>query len=330
MNKLGDDHRTAVIITAKDAGRTIGLAVTTALLQPEVREVVVVDDGSSDATSAIAKESDDGTERLRVIRSEINRGPAFSRNVAIEASTSPVLCVLDADDFMENGRLSRLFAKGGTDWDLLADDILFTSEHDTAEYHDRLLSDYSLPLTLDLEAFAAGNIPRKDRYRRELGFLKPLMRRSFLQSHSIKYDDRVRLGEDFLIYSWCLLRGARFRVVDACGYRALERPTSLSGSPSTHAVAELYRALCEFKSVAAAEGKCGPQLIRAVKSTRDRLALRLMLDAKKEGGLIAFARKGSQLAASIPFVTSEILRAKWGSAATFLRGASIIRPARNR
>lgn len=324
MNKPADDNRTAVIITAKDAAQTIGLAVATALRQPEAGEVIVVDDGSSDATAAVAAKSDDGSGRLRIIRTETNRGPACARNLAIEASVSPFLCILDADDFMEDGRLSRLFEKGGRDWDLLADDMLFTSESKIGTSFDRLLTGYSLPMVLDLEAFAAGNIPRKDRYRRELGFLKPVIRRSFLQSKAIRYDERLRLGEDFLLYSWCLLEGARFRVVDVCGYYALERPASLSGSHGTADVAELYGALRAFEAAAAEKGRSGPQLRRAVRCGRDRLALRLMLDAKKKGGLVAFAREGSRQTASLPFVTREILHAKWNGAASRLFGRTSV------
>ncbi len=320
---MSEIQSTAVIITAKDAAATIGRAVSSALLQPVVREVIVIDDASGDGTSSAAKAADDRTGRLRIIRFDENKGPAHGRNVAMDASSSPFLCILDADDFLDRSRLERLFEKGGADWDLLADDIVFTSDYDGNGSHDRLLrEDYQLPLTLDLETFAAGNIPKADRYRRELGFLKPLIRRSFLQSNSIRYDERLRLGEDFLLYSWCLLKGARFRVVDACGYFALERPMSLSGTHGTRAVAAMYQALVEFDAAAAASGKRGPQLDRAVKDARNRLALRKMLDAKRAGGLFAFAREGSQWPASIPYAAYEIFRAKWNGAAARLAGSS--------
>src|ERR1700761_9161791 len=118
------DRFTAVIITAKDAQGTAAKAVASALAQAAVREVVFVDDGSRDATSAAALAADDGSGRLRLIRLAENRGPACGRNLAIAASTAPFLCILDADDFMTPGRLQRLFDLGGDGWDLLADDLL--------------------------------------------------------------------------------------------------------------------------------------------------------------------------------------------------------------
>jgi succinoglycan biosynthesis protein ExoU len=330
IDAVSESRATAVIITAKDAASTIERAVSSALLQAVVAEVVVVDDGSSDGTSAAAKAADDGTGRLKIIRFDVNQGPAYGRNVAMDVSQSPFVCILDADDFLDRSRLETLFAKGGSDWDLLADDIVFARDYDVTGPRDYLLhNDYRLPMTLDLEQFAAGNIPRNDRYRRELGFLKPVIRRSFLQSNAIRYDERLRLGEDFLLYCWCLLKGAKFRVVDACGYFALERPMSLSGSHGTRAVEAMHTALLEFETAAIALGVRGPQLSRAVRDAGNRLALRNMLDAKKAGGLLAFAKEGSRSPASLPYVATQILRAKWNDAVTRLTGKSAALPNRN-
>ena len=44
-----------VVIAAKDASATIGRAVTSALAEPEVAEVIVIDDGSADATGPAAQ-----------------------------------------------------------------------------------------------------------------------------------------------------------------------------------------------------------------------------------------------------------------------------------
>src|SRR5580698_8233831 len=97
------DHEfhVTVIIAAKDAIATIGRAIVSALAQPEAAEVIVVDDGSSDGTAALARTHDDGGSRLRVLRLERNSGPAAARNLALEMATSPFVCVLDADDFMQ-------------------------------------------------------------------------------------------------------------------------------------------------------------------------------------------------------------------------------------
>jgi glycosyltransferase involved in cell wall biosynthesis len=56
-------------------------------------EVIVVDDSSADATAKVA-----AATGARVLRHEINRGPAAARNTGVEAATQPWVAVLDSDD----------------------------------------------------------------------------------------------------------------------------------------------------------------------------------------------------------------------------------------
>lgn len=88
-----------IIIAAKNAADTIARAIASALAEPEATEVVVIDDGSTDDTAAAARGADDGTGRLNIVRFDENRGPAAARNHAISISRSPLLGILDADDF---------------------------------------------------------------------------------------------------------------------------------------------------------------------------------------------------------------------------------------
>jgi glycosyltransferase involved in cell wall biosynthesis len=55
-------------------------------------QVIVVDDGSTDETSAVASE-----HGVTVIRHEVNRGLAAARNTGIAAATAPVVAFLDDD-----------------------------------------------------------------------------------------------------------------------------------------------------------------------------------------------------------------------------------------
>lgn len=58
-------------------------------------EVVVADDGSTDDTGSIAARFGD---RVRVVRSDRNRGLAGARNLAIEHARGELLALLDSDD----------------------------------------------------------------------------------------------------------------------------------------------------------------------------------------------------------------------------------------
>jgi succinoglycan biosynthesis protein ExoU len=225
-----------VIIAARDARATVARAVGSALAEPAVGEVVVVDDGSVDDTAAVARSADDGSGRLQVLHLPRSLGPAAARNRGIRASTAPFLTVLDADDYWLPGRLAALLDEM-KDHDFVADDLLRVVEGREDEKPATLVDGaMHLPADLTLAQFALGNISRRGRDRQELGFLKPLIRRAFLNGHELAYDESLRLGEDFVLYAQALARGARFRLVPAAGYVAVERMGSISGS---HGAAEL-------------------------------------------------------------------------------------------
>ena len=221
----------AVIIAAFRAAERIGRAVASALEQPETREVIVVDDASADngATLEAARRADDGTGRLVTIALTSNKGPAYARNRGIAASRSPWISILDSDDFMERDRFRRMFSFAEGPFDILADDLYQINENDEAgDRRTMRLPEGHPSQKLTLEAFLAGNIPDPARPRTELGFLKPVMKRDFLDRHALRYDESMRLGEDYQLYAEALIAGARFQMVRASGYVAVMRQGSLS------------------------------------------------------------------------------------------------------
>lgn len=313
MGYLESHFPTAVIITARDAAKTVKRAVASALAQRCAREVFVVDDGSKDDTSAVVASADDGTGRLKIIRLEVNQGPSCGRNIAIRASRAPFICILDADDYLSPDRLDRLFGLGGEGWDLLADDIFLVDPSRGDEVFDCLLAeDFLRPCDLTLSSFSLGNLARASRFRRELGFLKPVVRRSFLETHGLCYDERLRFGEDFLLYAQCLLNGAVFRVVDGCGYNAVESRHSLSSVHGTREIAMLCEALAEFEHAARNSGQSSATLSEYVRGQKNNLALRRALDAKRADGLPGLLNVCADCPSSIFYIFLEVLRAKSG------------------
>ncbi|WP_232725757.1 hypothetical protein [Qipengyuania seohaensis] len=114
-------------------------------------------------------------------------------------------------------------------WDALADNILFIPPEKTARFSSMArIAASQTPFKLGLTQFVDGNESIAGKPRGELGFLKPLISRAFLERHGLRYDERLRLGEDFDLYSRMLQKGARFRVTRSCGYVAVELFDSLS------------------------------------------------------------------------------------------------------
>ncbi len=271
-----------VIIAAYNAEATIARAITSALAQPEAAEVVVVDDASRDGTIAIAKAADDGTSRLQVIAQSPNAGPAAARNKAIAASLSPWITVLDADDFMLPGRLKGLLA-ASMDADLIADDMWQVPENSVDGARTALIGDrLALPRTVTLTQFVLSNVTDTRRERAELGFIKPLMRREFLANHGIRYQEHMRLGEDYELYTRALAHGARLLLLPAQGYISVVRPNSLSSLHSERDLQNLRDcddALGNIKALNADEKKALHQHYLSVDC---RLQWRLLINAVKQ------------------------------------------------
>ena len=59
-------------------------------------EIIVVDDCSSDKTIDVVSSIQD--KRIHLIKNDINRGAAFSRNLAISAATGDYIAFLNGDD----------------------------------------------------------------------------------------------------------------------------------------------------------------------------------------------------------------------------------------
>lgn len=85
----------SVIIPLYNKAGTVARAIGSALRQQQVDvDVVVVDDGSTDGSDAVARSFG---EQITYMRQE-NAGPGAARNRAVQAARYPVLALLDADD----------------------------------------------------------------------------------------------------------------------------------------------------------------------------------------------------------------------------------------
>lgn len=271
-----------VIIAAKNASDTIDIAIRSALVEPEVAEVMVIDDGSTDTTSDVAHAADDGTGRLRVVRFDVNRGPSAARNHAISISSAPLISILDADDFFK-GRFAAMLEND--DWDLVADNIAFIQQSVPGASSLQPARFEPQARFLSLTEFVEGNISRPGVERGETGFLKPVIRRAFLDKHALRYDERLRLGEDYELYTRALAAGARYKVIRHCGYGAIVRGNSLSGRHSTEDLRRLYEADKDILTSCKLSASETAILLEHEKHIRAKFELRHFLDAKKQKGM---------------------------------------------
>jgi glycosyltransferase involved in cell wall biosynthesis len=106
-----DRPAVTVLIGAYDHELTLPRAIASILAQTEPNlELIVIDDGSTDRSAAVATEAIGSDPRARVMRLERNVGIARSLNAGLRAAAAPVVAIQDADDHSDPSRLARQLA----------------------------------------------------------------------------------------------------------------------------------------------------------------------------------------------------------------------------
>jgi succinoglycan biosynthesis protein ExoO len=214
------------LIAAFNAEETIARAIGSALAQESVSvEIIVVDDCSDDSTAAIAESFPD--ERVRVIRLGDNRGPGGARNAGLDAARGRWIAVLDADDTAYPGRTERLLQRAAaTGFEIVVDNLEVADEATATTTHMFGIERLRAMPEMTLADFIAGNHLFEDRF--SLGYMKPLVRRDFLERHSLRYIETIRIGEDYMLLASALAEGGRCAVEPEPFYAYHVRPGSIS------------------------------------------------------------------------------------------------------
>ncbi len=195
-----------------NGARYVGKAIDTVLSQTFTDwELVVVDDGSADATPGILDNYTDC--RLVKIRQD-NAGEARARNVGLEHAAGQYIAFLDADDLYLPNALADLsgFLDLHPEYDVAFSDGYICDEHDQilirlSEIRSGThTGDILEPLVLTADVIA--------------GIICTMTRRTTIERYSIRFDENMVIGPDWDFWIQ-LARYAQFGYLDklTCMYR---------------------------------------------------------------------------------------------------------------
>ena len=224
----------SVIIPAYNAEDYIGRAIESTLQQSISNiEVIVVDDASTDGTLEIVRDFAERDPRVKAIARRENSGAAAARNIGIEAAEGEWIAHMDADDWFSPTRLSALLnGKQESPADVIADDFYlvdYVSLEPQTTFSKLNQGAYDRATQITASSFVKQS--NKDLgHASSPGFLKPLLRRSFLNQQGIRYRETLRVTHDFFMHLDCLLAGAHFYFHPEPHYFYLLRPDSLCRS----------------------------------------------------------------------------------------------------
>lgn len=211
LNEGDPPPQISIIMPLYNAAATVRRAIDSALAQNgwEI-ELVIVDDCSTDDSVALVRQAYGDDRRIRLISAETNQGPAHARNRAIEEARGEWIALLDADDAWTPDRLDHLMAFAA-EADMIADRLVA---------YDAVAMETTGPFFRTPSPTGAVDFAGLVGLRGDFdaGYLKPIMRRSFLRENELRYRTELRHGEDFMLYATAMCLNARFVLVANAGY----------------------------------------------------------------------------------------------------------------
>lgn len=205
----------SVIIPAYNAEATLGECLDSVLQQSQVGEVVVVDDGSTDATGAVAGRYAAADGRVRLI-SQANGGIAVARNSGMGVATMPFVFFADADDVVPPGALAALVAAAQEfGADMTYGDYAFLCGGETR------------PGPREFSALGGNPIPPRSVIASLISMKdgsvtgscwRVLFRSEFLERTGQRFPEGVRYAEDYCFTLGCLKAGPVVAHVDRTVY----------------------------------------------------------------------------------------------------------------
>lgn len=105
-----DDHFTlSVVIPVYNCERFIEKTIASVIAQPEVSEIVIVNDGCTDGTGLLLDQLQLQNSILKIYHHEnkLNKGRSASRNLGIQKTTGDYIAFLDADDYFLPNRFEN-------------------------------------------------------------------------------------------------------------------------------------------------------------------------------------------------------------------------------
>lgn len=182
-----------VIIPVYNCEQFVSQAINSALEQTyQPRQVIVIDDGSSDGTAEVVKALQKKHSNLTYTKTE-NSGPSAARNLGARMSTADYISFLDSDDYWHAQKLEKQVAIFEKNTDPLLGIVYCSySIRDDSEKTKGFKTHLCAPYVMK-----RGKIDPFDLYKNKGAFTTPglLIRRDIFWKLN-GYDETLRCGED--------------------------------------------------------------------------------------------------------------------------------------
>jgi len=179
-------------------------------------EILVIDDGSTDATAQIALQMAQADGRVRLISLDRNYGVSHARNVGLNAAKGEWIAIFDADDWIEPVRFETMLNEA----ERLKADIVIDNLRVVEADSGRVLMQSRFGASQHAVKIGPATLFEKDSpfAQPAIGFAQPLCKTAFLNEKAIRYNETYPLGEDFVFLAEGALHGGLLFALPSCGY----------------------------------------------------------------------------------------------------------------
>lgn len=174
-------------------------------------EIICVNDGSTDSSSSLLKMAAHLDSRINIIN-QPNSGVSAARNRGLEAASGEIIMFVDADDFLVPGAckvVTQAFAYDKPDI------LTFGANGITFGQPSPWLRNALAPKQSVVHGFDK-NLFKKARERPYIWL--SAFSRSFIEEHSLRFDEELTIGEDHLFYLDAYARAGLTVTIDKALY----------------------------------------------------------------------------------------------------------------
>ena len=192
-----------VIIPAYNAAAFIEKAVDSALQFPEVKELLIVEDGSKDTTLEVCRILEKKDSRVKVVQhpDKKNHGDSASRNLGLEMVNYEYIAFLDADDYFLPNRfdMERIyFQDPKVDGVFGATGTEFLSEEGKKQYMAKFNDDGLCTVQFHAEGKEIFHhlIAEHNTFGASFSMIALTMKKSAIENPKIRMTETIKIGMD--------------------------------------------------------------------------------------------------------------------------------------
>lgn len=236
----------SIIIPVYNTAKYVENCVASVLQQAfpvEAYEILLIDDGSVDASGALCDQLAQQYEQVRVFH-QSNQGLSMARNKGISKAKGSYILFLDSDDALANDAFLPLYEIiKQHSYDIIVTDmniITSTTQSYCRHSHQRLYEE------MDGRTFLLQELKHHSMH---MAAVMNVYRRAFLLENALTFKSGI-LHEDEQFTPRAFLKAASIIAIDHCYYRYMIRENSITTNKKLYKnVKDLYETLTELSLI---------------------------------------------------------------------------------